>query len=52
MALEVASFIGQLDKTWPVTGDQIAQGDDQIRLLKAVLQKTFPGMQGEVMRVL
>lgn len=51
MALEVASFIGQLDKTWPVTGDQIAQGDDQIRLLKATLQKTFPGMQGEVMRV-
>ena len=51
MALEVASFIGQLDKTWPVTGDQIAQGDDQIRLLKATLQKTFPGMTGEVMRV-
>ena len=51
MALEVASFIGQLDKTWPVTGDQIAQGDDQIRLLKATLQKTFPGMMGEVLRV-
>lgn len=51
MALEVASFIGQLDKTWPVTGDQIAQGDDQIRLLKATLQKTFPGMKGEVLRV-
>ena len=52
MALEVASFIGQLDKTWPVTGDQIAQGDDQIRLIKAVLQKTFPGMSGEVLRVI
>lgn len=51
MALEVASFIGQLVKTWPVTGDQIAQGDDQIRLLKATLQKTFPGMMGEVLRV-
>lgn len=51
MALEVANYIGQLDKTWPVTGDQIAQGDDQIRLLKAALQKTFPGMQGEVHRV-
>lgn len=50
MALEVANFLGQLNKTWPVTGDQIAQGDDQIRLIKAVLQKTFPGMAGEVLR--
>lgn len=45
MGLEVATFIGQLVATNPVGGtDQKAQGDDHLRLIKSVLQNTFPGL--------
>lgn len=42
MALEAATFISQLVATNPTGADQKAQGDDQMRLLKSVLQQTFP----------
>lgn len=43
MGLEVATYIASLVSSNPVGGtDQKAQGDDHLRLIKAVLQATFP----------
>ena len=42
MGLETASFISGLTASWPLPGDTKSQGDDHIRLLKSVLQLTFP----------
>ena len=45
MALEsAAQFIDDLVATNPAAGDPIAQGDDHIRLLKAVLKRSLPGV--------
>jgi hypothetical protein len=52
MALENATYLNELDTAWPATGDQTAQGDDHIRLLKAVLKGTFPGLSGPFSRVI
>ena len=43
MGLEVATYISSLVTSNPVGGaDQKAQGDDHLRLIKSVLQSTFP----------
>ncbi len=43
MGLETGSFIGDLVSSNPIgSSDPKSQGDDHIRLLKAVLQGTFP----------
>src|SRR5882672_240719 len=42
MGLEVSSYISGLTPSWPVSGDPKNQGDDHLRLLKSVLQSTFP----------
>jgi len=42
MGLESANFITGLDQTWPPSGDPKSQGDDHLRLIKKVLQLTFP----------
>lgn len=43
MGLEVGTFISDLVSSNPVGGtDQKSQGDDHIRLVKAILQATFP----------
>lgn len=42
MGLETATFIGGLTAAWPLANDKKAQGDDHIRLVKSVLQATFP----------
>lgn len=42
MGLEAATYISQLVNTNPVSGDGTAQGDDHLRLIKAVLQATIP----------
>lgn len=42
MGLESATYISQLTATNPTGGDQKGQGDDHLRLIKAVLQATFP----------
>lgn len=42
MGLETATFIAGLTPSWPVTSDKKAQGDDHLRLIKSVLQATFP----------
>lgn len=46
MSLEVASNISQLDTASPSGTDRLAQGDDHIRLIKAVLKATFPHFTG------
>lgn len=43
MSLESADFVSGLDQSNPVVGDLASQGDDHLRLLKAVLKATFPG---------
>jgi microcystin-dependent protein len=48
MALESASYINQLNSANPAPTDLLAQGDDHIRLIKAVLQATFPNIDGPV----
>jgi hypothetical protein len=42
MGLEAATYITDLNTSNPVSGDDTSQGDDHLRLLKAVLQATFP----------
>lgn len=42
MSIEVANVIQDLNAANPPGTDPIAQGDDHIRLLKAVLKTTFP----------
>lgn len=48
MALETASNISQLNPANPSGSDRVHQGDDHIRLLKAVLKATFPNITGPV----
>ena len=42
MSLEAATFIADLVKSNPLGSDKKSQGDDHIRLIKTVLQNTFP----------
>lgn len=44
MSLESATYVGQLVNTNPTGTDPKSQGDDHLRLIKSVLQNTFPGM--------
>ena len=37
MALETGSYIDDLVVTNPVAGDDVAQGDDHLRLIKTIL---------------
>lgn len=48
MALETASYISQLNPANPSGADRVHQGDDHIRLLKAVLKATFPNITGPI----
>jgi len=41
MGVETATYISQLSATNPLATDAISQGDDQIRLVKSVLQAQF-----------
>ena len=42
MPLETSTFITGLDNTWPLSSDPVSSGDDHLRLIKSVLQATFP----------
>lgn len=46
MSLETAQFIHQLNASNPSGADRLKEGDDHIRLLKAALKNTFPGLTG------
>lgn len=48
MALESATYLDDLNPAFPASTDLLAQGDDHIRLIKAVLQATFPNINGPV----
>lgn len=47
MPLESSTTIAGLDDSWPLNSDQVLEGDNHIRLLKAVLKAQFPGVGGE-----
>lgn len=46
MSLETATYIHQLNPTNPSGSDKIKDGDDHIRMIKAALKATFPGITG------
>lgn len=48
MPLESASYIDGLNPSYPGATDQVQQGDDHIRLLKAVIKSTFPNITAPV----
>lgn len=48
MTVENATYLNSLNKAYPRNRDLIKEGDDHIRLIKAALQNTFPGMDGSV----
>ena len=46
MALESATYLDSLNVSNPAASDAVGQADDHIRMLKAVLQATFPNING------
>ena len=44
MALETGNRIEDLVTTNPVTGDDVSQGEDHLRLIKACVQGSFPSL--------
>ena len=46
MGLETASYISELVNTNPTATDPVSQGDNHLRLIKAVLQTQFSGLSG------
>lgn len=51
MALESASYVSGLNSSNPDNLDGKNQGDDHLRMIKAVLLSTFPGSAGAINRV-
>lgn len=47
MPIETGTTIAELDDLWPLGGDPILEGDNHLRLIKAVLKAQFPGEAGE-----
>lgn len=48
MTVESATYIDDLNSSYPATNDEKQEGDDHIRLIKAVLLATFPNIAGAV----
>ncbi len=48
MPLETGTYIDDLVATNPPASDGLAQGDDHIRLIKALIKATFPNIDGAV----
>jgi microcystin-dependent protein len=48
MPLETASYLSDLNVSYPAPTDLLGQGDDHIRLIKSVLKATFPNITGPV----
>jgi hypothetical protein len=46
MALETGTYINDLNSANPVSGDDIDQGDNHIRLLKSTILASFPNITG------
>jgi microcystin-dependent protein len=47
MPVESANTISGLDDSWPLSGDFVSEGDNHLRLIKAVLKSQFGGASGE-----
>lgn len=52
MSVETASYLSEFNSAWPLGGDFRSEGDNHIRLLKAVLQNTFPNLAGRFTRTI
>lgn len=48
MPLESASYISQLNPSYPAATDPLEQGDDHLRLIKSVLQSAFPTLNAPI----
>lgn len=48
MPLEDAEYISALQSDWPTPRDKRSEGDDQLRLIKKVLQNTFPSADAPI----
>lgn len=48
MSIETGTYISDLVAVNPLPGDQRNEGDDHLRLIKAVLKATFPNLTGAV----
>jgi len=48
MTVESATYLGDLDPSYPADSDNVIEGDNHIRLLKTVLQATFPNLDAAV----
>ena len=46
MTIENATFLHNLNASYPANADQMGEGDDHIRQMKLVLKNTFPGRAG------
>jgi hypothetical protein len=42
MGIESGNFITNLNSSYPLSSDNVSEGDDHLRLIKNVLKKTFP----------
>ncbi len=49
MPLETAEFFDTLQPDWPLGTDPESQGDDHLRMIKQVIQNTFPGFNSAVL---
>ena len=48
MGLETGTYINSLNASNPTTSDNVAQGDDHLRLLKSTIKASFPNVTGAV----
>lgn len=48
MTVETATYISDLNASYPGSGDQKSEGDDHIKLTKSVLRNSFPNISGAV----
>lgn len=48
MTVETATFISQLNSSYPATSDNKSEGDNHLRLIKATIVNTFPNVSGVI----
>ena len=48
MTVESATYIDDLNAALPAAGDNLSEGDDHLRLIKDVLQNSFPNISAQV----
>ena len=49
MTIESASYLHQLNSSYPASTDQRAEGDDHIRLIKSCVRNSFSALNGPVL---